>query len=79
MTWARHQYAELLNYIELVDVYQAFMETAWRFPGHRHNLGTSIGGAVVDQRHLGHNNGSLTLPTLDSQLSDGRDVSRNMS
>ena len=34
-------------------MYQAFMETAWRFPGRRHNLGTSLGGAVVDQCHLG--------------------------
>ena len=34
-------------------MYHAFMETAWRFPGRRHNLGTSLGGAVVDQCHLG--------------------------
>ena len=45
-------------------MYQAFMETAWQFPGRQHNLWTPLGGAVVDQRQLAHNNHNAHLTPI---------------
>ena len=39
----------------------ALYGNACRFLGRQHSVGTPLGGAVVDQRHLVHINGSRHL------------------
>ena len=48
-----------------LGVWFSIMETAWRFLGRQHSLGSPLGGTVVDQRHLAHNKESRHS-TLDS-------------